>query len=113
VINSLSWHILMERANTGTFKPIVSLDLSGIGKLMSAEESNLFDFGNIHIPKSFSVFYQRLREYSQLEKIIITTILSGSLIYLIASEGNHLPTFSVITQGLSLPPAEQLVFFPY
>ena len=112
VINSLSWHKLMEKANTGTFKPIVSLDLSGVGKLMSAEESNLFDFGNIHIPKSFSAFYQRLREYSRLEKIIITAVLGGTLIYLIASEGDHIPTISVIAQGLSLPPAERLGSLP-
>jgi len=112
MINSLSWHKLMEKANTGTFKPIVSLDLSGVGKLIAAEESNLFDFGNIHTPKSFSALYQRLREYSRIEKIILTTVLGGLLIYLIATEGDHIPTLSVIAQGFSSPPAEQLGSLP-
>lgn len=112
IINSLTWHKLMEKANTGTFKPIVSIDLSGVGKLIAAEESNLFDFGNIHIPKSFSAFYQRLREYSRLEKILITAVLGGLLIYLIATEGNHIPTPTMIAQGFSSPPSEQLDSLP-
>ena len=112
VINSLTWHKLMEKANTGTFKPIVSLDLSGVGKLMSAEESNLFDFGNIHIPKSFLAFYQRLREYSRLEKILFTALLGGLLIYFIATQGEHIPTLDVIAQGFASPPAERLGSLP-
>jgi len=112
VINSLTWHKLMEKANTGTFKPILSIDLSGVGKLIAAEESNLFDFGNIRIPKSFSAIYQRLRKYSRIEKIIITVVLGGLLIYLIATEGDHIPTLSVIAQGFSSPPAERLGSLP-
>jgi NitT/TauT family transport system permease protein len=112
VINSLTWHKLMEKANTGTFKPILSIDLSGVGKLIAAEESNLFDFGNIHIPKSFSAFYQRLREYSRLEKILITAVFGGLLIYLIATEGNHIPTPTMIAQGFSSPPSEWLDSLP-
>ena len=112
VINSLTWHKLMEKANTGTFKPILSIDLSGVGKLIAAEESNLFDFGNIRIPKSFSAIYQRLRKYSRIEKIIITVVLGGLLISLIATEGDHIPTLSVIAQGFSSPPAERLGSLP-
>ncbi len=112
VINSLTWHKLMEKANTGTFKPIVSIDLSGVGKLIAAEESNLFDFGNVHIPKSFSALYQRLREYSRLEKMLLTGIFGGLLVYLIATQGEHIPTLDVIAQGFSLPPAEQLASLP-
>lgn len=112
VINSLTWHKLMEKANTGTFKPIVSIDLSGVGKLIAAEESNLFDFGNVHIPKSFSALYQRLREYSRLEKMLLTGIFGGLLVYLIATQGEHIPTLDVIAQGFSLPPAEQLGSLP-
>jgi NitT/TauT family transport system permease protein len=112
VINSLTWHKLMEKANTGTFKPILSIDLSGVGKLIAAKESNLFDFGNIRISKSFSAIYQRLRKYSRIEKIIITVVLGGLLIYLIATEGDHIPTLSVIAQGFSSPPAERLGSLP-
>ncbi len=112
VINSLTWHKLMEKANTGTYKPIVSIDLSGVGKLIAAEESNLFDFGNVHIPKSFSALYQRLREYSQLEKILLTGFLGGLLVYLIAIEGEYIPTIDVIAQGFMSPPAERLGSLP-
>lgn len=112
VINSLTWHKLMEKANTGTFKPIVSIDLSGVGKLIAAEESNLFDFGNIRIPKSFSAFYQRLREYSRVEKILLTAFLGGLLVYLIATQVENIPTLSVIAQGFASPPAERLGSLP-
>jgi NitT/TauT family transport system permease protein len=112
VINSLSWHKLMERANTGTFKPIMSIDLSGVGKLISAEESNVFDFGNIHIPKSFSTLYQRFRHYSRVEKLLLTLILGGIMVYYVATEFDHIPTLAVIAQGLSSPPAERLGSLP-
>jgi ABC-type anion transport system duplicated permease subunit len=90
----------------------VSIDLSGVGKLIAAKESNIFDFGNIHIPKSFSALYQRLREYSRPEKILLTVVFGGLLIYLIATEGNHIPTLTVIAQGFSSPPSERLDSLP-
>jgi ABC-type nitrate/sulfonate/bicarbonate transport system permease component len=31
--NTLTWHRLMEKASTGTFKPVFRMDLSGVGKL--------------------------------------------------------------------------------
>jgi NitT/TauT family transport system permease protein len=112
VINSLSWHKLMEKANTGTFKPIMSIDLSGVGKLISAEESNVFDFGSIHIPKSFSALYQRFRQYSRIEKLLLTLIFGGIILYYAVTEIDNLPTLAVIAQGLSSPPAERLGSLP-
>jgi NitT/TauT family transport system permease protein len=112
VINSLTWHKLMDKANTGTFKPIVSIDLSGVGKLIAAEESSIFDFSNIHMPKGFSAINQRLRQYSRWEKIILWCVLGGLLIYFVATEFDNFPALSIVQQGFASPPADQLGNLP-
>ncbi len=113
VINSLSWHKLMERANTGTFKPIMSIDLSGVGKLISAEESNVFDFGNVRLPKAFSTLYQRFRQYSRVEKVLLALAFGGIILYYVATQFEHIPTLGVITQGFASPPGDQLGALPF
>jgi NitT/TauT family transport system permease protein len=112
IINSLTWHKLMDKANTGTFKPILSIDLSGVGKLVAAEESSILTFSNIHRPKGFSAIYQRLRQYSRWEKIIVWFVLGGLLTYFMVTAYEHFPTLSIVQQGLSSPPAEQLGNLP-
>jgi ABC-type anion transport system duplicated permease subunit len=112
VINSLTWHKLMDKANTGTFKPIVSIDLSGVGKLIAAEESSILYFSNIHMPKGFSAINQRLRQYSRWEKIILWCVLGGLLIYFVATEFDNFPALSIVQQGFASPPADQLGNLP-
>ncbi len=107
VINSLTWHKLMDKANTGTFKPIISIDLSGVGKIIAAEESSILALG-IHMPKGFSAVSQRLRQYSRLERIILWCVLGGLLLYFVVIEYDHFPALSIVQQGLSSPPADQL-----
>jgi NitT/TauT family transport system permease protein len=112
VINSLTWHKLMDKANTGTFKPILSIDLSGVGKLVAEQESSILNFGNIHMPKGFTVINQRLRQYSRLERVILWCVLGGLLLYFIVTEYENFPTLSIVQQALSSPPAEQLGNLP-
>ena len=59
--NTLTWHRLMERASTGTFKPVFKMDLSGVGQLGVARATSWLHFGRLHWPKSFSIAAQRLR----------------------------------------------------
>jgi len=111
VINSLTWHKLMERANKGTFKPILNIDLSGIGKLEARAVSDL-DLEDLHLPKSFSAVAQRLRRYSRAERLIAYSSVLALIIFIMFSEAHHFPSIADIQAGFSTPPAEFLPQLP-
>ncbi len=110
--NTLTWHKLMERASTGTFKPVFKMDLSGVGKLGIAKATNWFHFGRLHWPKSFSIAAQRLRKYTRIEKavgVILVVIATFSVLYIALGQ---FPTIAIIREGFTKKPAEELVFLP-
>jgi NitT/TauT family transport system permease protein len=110
--NTLTWHRLMERASTGTFKPVFKMDLSGVGKLGVAKAANWFHFGRLHWPKTFSIAAQSLRKYTRIEKtvgVILVIIATFSTLYIVFGQ---FPTIAIIHEGFTKPPAEELVFLP-
>jgi NitT/TauT family transport system permease protein len=110
--NTLTWHRLMERASTGSFKPVFKMDLSGIGKLGIAGATNWFHFGRLHWPKSFSIAAQRLRKYSRIEGVV-ALVLAVLVIFLVLYQvSGQFPTLSLIREGLTQPPASELMNLP-
>ena len=110
--NTLTWHKLMERASTGTFKPVFKMDLSGVGKLGIAKAASWVHFGRLHWPKSFSIAAQRLRKYTRIERMIaavLALISVSSVLYIVFGQ---FPTVALICEGFSKPPAEELVRLP-
>jgi len=110
--NTLTWHRLMERASTGTFKPVFRLDLSGVGKLGVARATSWLHFGRLHWPKSFSIAAQRLRKYSHIEKIVAAVLAFSAVIFVLYTVFGQFPTFAIISAGFSSQPAEELVRLP-
>jgi NitT/TauT family transport system permease protein len=110
--NTLTWHKLMERANTGSFKPVFKMDLSGIGKLGIAGATNWFHFGRLHWPKSFSIAAQRLRKYSRVEGVIALVLALSAIFFVLYQMSGQFPTLSLIREGLAQPPAGELMNLP-
>lgn len=110
--NTLTWHKLMERASTGTFKPVFRMDLSGVGKLGVLRATNWLHFGRLHWPKSFSLVSQRLRKYTRVERFtaavlaLVTLSIGAYLIF------GQFPTLTMIQEGFSKPPAGELWNLP-
>jgi NitT/TauT family transport system permease protein len=111
VINSLTWHRLMERASTGTYKPIIRLGHSGVG-ILGAGDNALFSLRRVHVPKAFSAIWQRLRRYSRAERLAATGIIALSLTLIVSAELKHLPSPETIAAGFTSPPAEELSSIP-
>jgi NitT/TauT family transport system permease protein len=103
--NTLTWHRLMERASTGTFKPVFRMDLSGVGKLGVAKATNWLHFGRLHWPKSFSIASQRLRKYSHIEKAIALVLAFSAVLSILYIVFGQFPTLSIIREGLTDPRA--------
>jgi NitT/TauT family transport system permease protein len=110
--NTLTWHRLMERASTGTFKPVFRMDLSGVGKLGVARATSWLHFGRLHWPKSFSIASQRLRKYTRIEKIIAAILAFSVVFFILYNVFGQIPTLTSIRGGFSEPPAEQLGSLP-
>jgi NitT/TauT family transport system permease protein len=110
--NTLTWHRLMERASTGTFKPVFRMDLSGVGKLGVARATNWLHFGRLHWPKSFSIASQRLRKYTRIEKIITAVLAFSAVFVILYRVFGQIPTLASISGGFSEPPAEELGILP-
>jgi ABC-type anion transport system duplicated permease subunit len=102
----------MERASTGTFKPVFRMDLSGVGKLGFAKATSWLHFGRLHWPKSFSIASQRLRKYSHIEKIIAAVLAFSAVFFVLYMVFGQFPTFAIIQEGFSKPPAEELSLLP-
>jgi NitT/TauT family transport system permease protein len=110
--NTLTWHRLMERASTGTFKPVFKMDLSGVGQLGVARATNWMHFGRLHWPKSFSIAAQRLRKYSRIEKIIALVLALSAVFFVLYLMFGQFPTLALISGGFDQHPAEQLGNLP-
>jgi NitT/TauT family transport system permease protein len=110
--NTLTWHKLMERASTGTFKPVFRMDLSGVGKLGFARATSWLHFGRLHWPKSFSIASQRLRKYTHIEKIIATALAFSAIVFVLYMAFGQFPTLAIISKGFSEKPAEELSLLP-
>jgi len=112
--NTLTWHRLMERADTGTFKPILKIDLSGIGKLGVAKISSWPPLERLRWPKSFSIASQRLRKYSHIERILAVALAFSAIlfifcIYMVVGKPS---TLGMILQEFNKPPAGELASLP-
>jgi hypothetical protein len=112
VINNLSWHKLMERASTGTYKPILRLGLSGVG-VIGTKDNALFSLRRIQVPKAFSAVWQRLRRYSRTERLVALGIFIFLLLVLISVELANLPSPETIYAGFNSPPADEIASIPY
>ena len=110
--NILTWHKLMDRANTGTYKPIIRMDLSGVGKIGVARSAHWFHFGSVHWPKSFSIVSQSLRRYSKIEKAIAVILAFAAVFIALYLQSDHLPSLETIQQGFASPPADELSSLP-
>jgi NitT/TauT family transport system permease protein len=110
--NTLTWHRLMERASTGTFKPVFKMDLSGVGQLGVARATGWLHFGRLHWPKSFSIVAQRLRKYSRIEKAIALVLALSAVFFVLYMVFGQFPTLALISGGFDKPPAEQIGGLP-
>jgi NitT/TauT family transport system permease protein len=110
--NTLTWNKLMERASTGTFKPVFRMDLSGVGKLGVARATSWLHFGRLHWPKSFSIAAQRLRKYSRVEKVVALVLALSAVFFVLYMVFGQFPTLALISGGFDKPPAEQLGSLP-
>ncbi|HVP26401.1 MAG TPA: ABC transporter permease subunit [Candidatus Bathyarchaeia archaeon] len=110
--NTLTWHKLMERASTGTFKPVFRMDLSGVGKLGVSRATSWLHFGRLHWPKSFSIAAQRLRKYSRIERFIAAILALLTVSFILYTVLGQFPSLTIIRQGFSQPPAGELVGLP-
>jgi len=110
--NTLTWHRLMERASTGTFKPVFRMDLSGVGKLGIAKASTWLHFGRLHWPKAFSIAAQRLRKYTHIERSVAVFLAFLSIVFILFIVFGQFPTAARIQAGFTSPPAEELVQLP-
>jgi len=111
--NTLTWHRLMERASTGTFKPVFRMDLSGVGKLGVARANSWLHFTRLHWPKSFSIAAQRLQKYSRIEKVIALVLASATVFFVLYRFFGQLPTAAMISEGFRQPPAAELMNLPW
>ena len=111
--NTLTWHRLMERASTGTFKPVFKMDLSGVGKLGIARAGNWLHFGRLHWPKSFSIASQRMRKYSHIEKLTAIVLALVAVFLVLYQVFGQFPTIDTLRNGLRQHPAEELVYLPW
>ncbi len=111
--NTLTWHRLMERASTGTFKPVFKMDLSGVGKLGIARAGNWLHFGRLHWPKSFSIASQRMRKYSRIEKLTAIVLALVAVFLVLYQVFGQFPTVDILRNGLRQPPAGELVYLPW
>ena len=109
--NYLTWQKLMERASSGTFKPIFKLDLSGIGKIGTERYLRWYS-RRIRRARAFSISTQRLRKYTYIQKIITLTLVLSVVFLVLYAEAEHFPTLETIFKGFNEPPAEELVRLP-
>jgi len=114
-INFLTWHRLMERTTAGTYKPVLKLDLSGVGQLgviKAIGPRRWLHLGDrVHWPKSLIGASHRLKKYTRLEKAI-ALVLALSLVFLVIYLTLPQMSFDAIRQGFSSYPADELANLP-
>jgi len=102
-VNFLTWHRLMERASTGTYKPALKIGLSGIGELGAIGPRWLHLGDHIHRPKSLTLASKWLKRYTRLEKaiaIVLTLVAAFFIIYFIAG---RIPSVEAFQQAFADP----------
>jgi ABC-type anion transport system duplicated permease subunit len=108
VINSLTWHKLMERASAGTFKPILHIGLSGVGLMGVGGTGGWFSLTHIQVPKAFSAFWQGLEEYTHRQKALVAAVAVLAVAAILYGELEQVPSLSSVVEALSKPPGEEL-----
>jgi NitT/TauT family transport system permease protein len=110
--NTLTWHRIMDKTTAGTYKPVFKMDLSGVGKLGTMNVSNWLHFSRLHWPKSFAIASHRLRKYSRIEKTVALIMGLFAVFVALYVVFGQFPTWRIIREGLSQPPAQQLMNLP-
>ncbi|MEM3047364.1 MAG: ABC transporter permease subunit [Candidatus Bathyarchaeia archaeon] len=115
-INSLTWHTLMERATSGTYKPVLKIDLSGVGQLGVMRAIGMRRWLHVgdrfHWPRSLIIASQRLRRYTRLEAAIALTLTILVVLVGLYPVAHQIPSLTTIREAFSSPPAEDLPKLP-
>jgi len=115
-INSLTWHTLMERATRGTYRPVLKLDLSGVGQLGVVKNLGVRKWlhvgDRIHWPRSLAAASHRLRKYSRLEKAVALALALSIVVSGMFMAARRLPDLGTIRKGFSNPPGGELGKLP-
>jgi len=109
--NTLTWHRIMEKSNSGTFKPTFKMDLSGVGKL-GIRAASWRHYWRFQWPKAFSATSQRLRKYTCIEKLIAAVLVFTMVFFTLYKVLGQIPTLTEILRGFSEPPGGELRFLP-
>jgi len=102
-LNFLTWHRLMERTGAGTYKPVLRIGLSGVGKLGTIGPRWLHLGDRIHRSKSLILASKWLKQYTRLEKaiaLVLSLVAAFFFLYLIAGQ---IPRVEVFQQAFSDP----------
>jgi len=102
-INFLTWHRLMERASTGTYKPVVKLGLSGLGKLGAVMPAWMHLGDHIHRPKSLVLASKWLKRYTRLEKAIAFVGALAAALLIVYSGAGRIPSVEAFRQAFADP----------
>jgi len=109
-INYASWHRLMERASMGTYKPVVRLDLSGVGKLASHVPMKWLHIGgHFHWPRPRFLASVRLRKYTRLEKTTAIGLAFCVVLVITYLITRQFPSFEAIQRSFLDP---ELAYLP-
>jgi len=120
-INFLTWHRLMERATAGTYKPVLKIDLSGVGQLgviRAIGPRRWLHLGDrIHWPKSLVLASHRLKRYTRIEKaiaLILALVIVFSVVYYSLYAAGQVFSLEAIEKAFSDPErgAAELVNLP-
>jgi len=104
-INFLTWHRLMERATGGTYKPILRMGLSGLGKLkLRAAGPRWLRLGNrIHRPKSFILMPKWAKRYTGLERAVAALASFSLALLTIYFAAGRIPSAEAFREAFSDP----------
>ena len=112
IVNSLTFHKLMEHVAVGTFRPIVNISFGGLERLSGSGLSRRLGILGRRRPRYRFLVYHRLRRYSRAEKIIATAFGLSLIVFIVFTQSHHFPSLADIRDGLSQPPGERLVQLP-
>ena len=102
-LNSLIWHRLMERATAGTYKPVLKIGLSGIGKLGTVRPRWLHLGDHIRKPKSLTLVSKWLKQYTRLEKAVALVLSLVAVFFIIYFIAGKIPSVEVFQQAFADP----------
>lgn len=102
-LNSLIWHRLMERATAGTYKPVLKIGLSGIGKLGTVRPRWLHLGDHIRKPKSLTLVSKWLKRYTRLEKAVALVLSLVAVFFIIYFIAGKIPSVEVFQQAFADP----------